>query len=94
MTEVTKESIKTATRFVAIFIVGWVLSETLKQVSVFPEFATVNLWDLKYMIPVRYPISVLLSGAIAFLDRYKFMVDKYTSNIVDGSRQWRGIFPW
>lgn len=64
------EAVKEALRWVVSLVVGWVLTETLKQIDLVPEFATVKLWVFTYMIPVRFMVQTGLTLATRMIDKF------------------------
>lgn len=64
------EAAKEIARWVVFFVVSWLITETLKQVSLVPETAAFKVWVFAYVIPVR----MLLTSALTLAGRY---VDKY-----------------
>lgn len=64
------EATKEAARWIVSLVVGWFLTETLKQIDLVPEFAQVQLWVFTYMIPVRFVVQTTLTLATRMVDKF------------------------
>lgn len=70
MSKPTTEALKEIARWAICIAAGWLITETLNQITAVPESATVKLWVFTYALPVR----MLLQGALTFVGR---AIDKY-----------------
>ena len=79
------EAGKEVLRWVVFFAISWVITETLKQIDLVPEFATVKVWVFTYLLPVR---SMVQFG-LTFLGR---AADKFVHEW--NATKLRGILPF
>lgn len=70
------ESTKEIARWVILFAISWVITETLKQVNLVPEFANVKVWVFAYTLPIRAGLQFALTFAGRFVDKYLFEKSK------------------
>lgn len=93
MNNATLETIKEVGRWILAAAVGWVLTETGKQLGLVPETYDVKVWVFTYTLPVRAGVSFALTLAGRAIDKYVF-----TTNKDDPFRLVttvpKGIFPW
>lgn len=71
-----KEALKEGARWLIFFVIGWLITETLGQLSLVPEYATVKIYVFSYLIPVRATLSFLLTMAGKMADKYRFQSTK------------------
>jgi hypothetical protein len=83
------EALKEVARWAVFFAIGWVITETLNQLSVIPETYQLHVWELVYTLPIRLWIQV----ALTFLGRY---VDKYifVKTFNDPTVKTKGLLPF
>lgn len=82
------EGVKEVSRWAFFFVVSWIVTETLKQLSVVPEFATVQIWVFSYEVPVRMTLQVLLTSLGRFSDKFIFTSSKQERG------ESKGLLPW
>jgi len=70
------EAFKEIGRLTVFLVISWIISETLKQVGVIPEVATVKVWLFVYSIPVRWLFTAALTLAGRYADKYTFIYNK------------------
>lgn len=70
------EGLKEVARWVVLFVVSWLITETLSQMGAVPEFATVKLWVFNYVIPVRLLVNFLLTMLGRFIDKALYTAGK------------------
>ena len=80
----TLETLKEVGRWILSAIVAWILTETLKQIVLVPEFAEVKIWVFTYLIPVRALVQFGLTAAARALDKYVFVKNKEDNHIDKG----------
>lgn len=81
----TIEAAKEIGRWVVLFALSWVITETVNQLVRVPEFAQLNVWVFTYMIPVRLLLQVGLTTVGRVLDRLIHESESIKLN---------GIIPW
>lgn len=64
------EVIKEAIRWIVLFLVSWIITETLKQANLVPEVLNLKVWVFVYAIPVRTTFTFLLTVLSRLVDRY------------------------
>ena len=69
------ERIKDILRIGIFFIIAWIISETLKQANLIPEFYTLKIWVFSYLIPIRDIFIAVLGAVLTYIDRVKFLKD-------------------
>jgi len=69
------ERIKDIIRIISFFIIAWIISETLKQASLIPEFYTLKIWVFSYLIPIRNIFIAVLGAILTYIDRVKYLKD-------------------
>lgn len=74
------EGLKEPARWIVLFIAGWIIGETAKQVGNLPEFVTVVIWVFTYKIPVQSLIAFLLALAGRAVDKAIHEIGKFTNN--------------
>jgi len=79
------EGFKEVARWILALSISWIITETLKQINLVPEFAVVSISVFTYSIPVR----LLLNLFLTFLSRF---VDKFVHEW-NGTKL-KGIFPF
>lgn len=80
------ESGKDVARWVGFAIIGWFLTETLKQADLIPEFYRLKISVFTYLIPVRQTVLVVLIAAQGFIDKFLHERGKEI-----GERGWLGV---
>lgn len=83
------EALKEVGRWVALFVVSWIITATLDQIANVPEFSEVKLWVFTYTIPVRQLFTVGLTMAGRYADKY---VHEQTKQNIEVKT--RGILPF
>jgi hypothetical protein len=63
------EIIKETIRWVVLFLISWIIAETLKQANVVPEVLNLKVWVFVYTIPVRAVFTILLTLLSRLIDR-------------------------
>jgi len=79
------EGLKEVGRWLLASCFSWIITETLRQINLVPEFAIVSVFVFSYQIPVR----LLLNLFLTFLGRF---VDKFIHEW-NGTKL-KGIFPF
>ena len=75
------EGVKEAGRWLALFLVSWIITETLKQATAIPETATIKIWVFAYLVPVRTAITLGLTLLGRFIDKWLHEIGKATYNL-------------
>jgi hypothetical protein len=70
------ESIKEVGRWVLLYSLSWIITETLKQVGLVPEFSVVNVWVFSYLLPVRAGLQLGLTLLAKGVDKWLYEKDK------------------
>lgn len=88
-----KEALKEVARYLVFFAIGWVISETLKQINVVPENYYLHIWEFIYAIPVRAIVNLGLTLALRYTDKYMHLRNKEKGYMpkVDGSAPSMGL---
>jgi hypothetical protein len=83
------EAIKETLRWGVFLAIGWLITETLNQITVIPELYPIHLGSLVYSLPIRLSVQV----ALTFVGRY---VDKYiyTKTFNDPTVKTKGLLPF
>jgi hypothetical protein len=89
----TKEALKEVSRWVVFFIISWIISETLKQINLVPEFAPIKLWVFTYSIPVRSLFTFVLTMVGRYADKYTHEKNKELG-YQGPTAPSMGILPW
>lgn len=55
------EAVKEVARWLVAFIVSWLVTETLKQIVLVPEFVDFKVWVFTYSIPFRAGFQLALT---------------------------------
>ncbi len=76
MSKPTIEALKEVARWAICIAAGWVITETLNQITAVPESATVKLWVFTYALPVRMVLQTALTYAGRAIDKYIFVKNK------------------
>ena len=66
------EAIKEPARYIVLFIISWIVTETLKQINLIPEKLQVNIWVLSYSIPIRLMTTTALTLILRTVDKYMY----------------------
>lgn len=66
----TLEALKEVGRWIFLFVISWIITETLKQVVAVPEYLTFKVWVFMYAIPVRLVFQMALTTAGRLIDRW------------------------
>jgi hypothetical protein len=66
------EAVLEVLRFVVLFVISWIITETLKQINLVPSFLTVKIWVFSYLLPVRDMLTILLTMTGRFIDKMLF----------------------
>lgn len=89
------EAVKDVARWAIFFAFSWVITETLKQISLVPEWYTLNVWVFSYAIPIRLMLQLGLTFAGGFADKYKFeMSKKFVKLGLSDQQKPSGIIPF
>lgn len=70
------EGIKEVARWVVLFAVSWVITQTVAQINLVPEFFTLKVWVFSYLIPVRLAFNVGLTMLGRFVDKMLYELGK------------------
>jgi hypothetical protein len=62
-----REALKEVARWLFFYVIAWLVSATLAQIELVPEFASVKIWVFTYSIPIRtiFHITLTLVGRMA-----------------------------
>ena len=79
------EAIKEPARWIVLFVASWIVTETLKQINLIPEYLQVNIWILSYSVPIRLITTTVLTLILRTIDRYmhelgKLVKDKFLTS--------------
>jgi len=83
------EALKEVGRWVLLFVVSWVITATLDQITNVPEMAQVDIWVFSYMIPVRQLFTIGLTMAGRYADKFVYESTKQNFTV-----QTKGILPF
>lgn len=61
---------KTVGRWIVLFVISWMIGETLKQADLVPEVYRMKVFVFTYVIPVRQLFVLGLTGAGGFIDKF------------------------
>ena len=75
------EGVKEAGRWLALFLISWIITETLNQATSIPEFANIKVWVFDYTVPVRTAFVFGLTLLGRFLDKWLHEIGKATDNL-------------
>ena len=64
------EALKEASRWLLFFVISWIITETLEQITLVPESAELKVWVFTYVIPVRYLFQFCLTMAGRAADKF------------------------
>lgn len=68
--EAAKELLRWASLYTGSFIITWIITETLKQITSVPDAINVRLWVFSYSIPVRNMLAVTLTLVGRYVDKF------------------------
>ena len=83
------EAAKEVLRWVVLFVLSWIVTETLKQAVAIPEFYQLHVSVFVYMIPLRAGIVFALTMVGRYADKWLFEKTK-----ADSSTDTKGILPF
>lgn len=72
----TTEGLKEVGRWLLLFVVSWLITETLAQTAVFPETYNFYVFGLVYGIPVRGTVVLALTLLGRLVDKYQHETHK------------------
>lgn len=72
----TIESVKEVGRWLVSAVVAWIITQTLAQMDLVPEFYKLNVWVFTYTIPIRATFAFALTAAGRAIDKYVFVKSK------------------
>jgi hypothetical protein len=75
------EGVKEAGRWIALFVVSWIITETINQKDLIPEFANIKVWVFAYTIPARTAVVFGLTLLGRFIDKWLHEIGKATDNL-------------
>lgn len=78
-------------RWVVLFVVSWILTETISQLGNVPESSTVTVWVFSYVIPVRLMINGVLAVALRIVDKLRFELQKAQVTKGDPMPAYKGL---
>lgn len=79
------EGFKEIARWGALFAASWLVTQTLGQLDLVPEKATVQVWVFSYTLPVRLALQAALTFAGRWLDKFLFVQSK--ENIAEAPKK-------
>lgn len=93
------EAVKEVLRYVILFVVSWIITETLKQISLVPTLYEVRFWVFVYAIPVQALLTFLLVLVGRYIDKYKFTKSKQEledlpKHLLEQEGEPKGILPF
>lgn len=94
MTKPNLEAIKEVARWLVFFILSWIVTETLKQTSLIPEWATFKVYVFTYAIPVRSIITFGLTFAGRYADKYIYEKSKELAQLAENVTKAKGLLPF
>lgn len=71
-------------RYIALFILSWMITETLKQIGLVPVSFTVHIWVFSYVLPVQAMLNAVLTIFGRYVDKLLFERSKYTTGTGSG----------
>jgi len=74
------EGVKESGRWLALFLVSWMITETLSQATAIPESVSIQAWVFAYTIPVRTAVVLGLTLLGRFIDKWLHEAGKATNN--------------
>jgi hypothetical protein len=75
------EGVKESGRWILLFVISWLITETLNQASLIPETATIKLWIFSYIVPARTVAVFGLTLLGRFIDKWLHEIGKATDNL-------------
>jgi hypothetical protein len=75
------EGVKETGRWLLLFLVSWIITETLNQANLIPESATLKVWVFSYVIPIRTAVVFALTLVGRFADKWIHEIGKATDNL-------------
>ena len=78
MSKATVEGLKEISRWVVCLVVGWGLSEILRQINVIPEYYNLKIWLFVFNIPVRLVVQTAVTLSGRFIDKWQHERGKET----------------
>lgn len=87
------EALKEIGRWLVLFIVSWIIAETLKQVANVPEWYTVKVWVFTYAVPVRTLFTFGLTLAGRYVDKYLHEKAKLKKSVLEAPKP-NGLLPF
>jgi len=94
MTKPNLEAVKEVARWLVLFIISWVITETLKQTATIPEWATIKVWVFVYAVPVRSLITFGLTFAGRYADKYIYEKSKQIALLAENVTKVKGLLPF
>ena len=90
------EGAKETARWVVLFVISWIITETVKQLGSVPENLPVHIWVFAYNIPVQLTLSFLLALAGRWVDKALFVSSKQdlTTKVLDQDANPKGLLPF
>lgn len=71
-------------RYIALFIISWIITETLKQISLVPVSYTVHIWVFAYVLPVKTTLTIVLTLVGRYVDKLLFEKEKFSTGTGKG----------
>lgn len=90
-----KEAIKEIGRWLFFFVLSWIVTQTLQQANVIPEFYTLHISVLAYTVPLRAGIMWAFTIIGRYADKYVYVQNKLNNLFKSDSIEApKGILPW
>jgi hypothetical protein len=87
----TLEALKELGRLALLFVVSWIITETLKQLGVVPEKATITIWLFNYTIPIRLLVNLGLTALGRYVDKLLHEIGKAKEKLGETSKLTGGL---
>lgn len=88
------EGTKELLRWAVFFVISWLITATLGQISLVPENYTLNIWVFSYNLPLQLLLTTALTSAGRFADKYMFAKSKEETGTKGTTDTPKGILPF
>lgn len=66
------EALKETARWIVLFVVSWVITEVLKQITLVPATYNLKVWVFTFAVPVQFALQTALTLAGRYTDKLLF----------------------
>lgn len=70
------EGLKEVARLGLLFVGSWIITETMAQINLVPQFHEIKVWVFTYIIPIRSMFHFGLTMSGRFLDKWVHEIGK------------------